>query len=81
LARKIRGIVSIMVNGAKSDDRSSGMSCEEFQALLPDLIARDDDVDLHPHARSCEFCRAFIEDLRIIAEAARRRWPYDWRRG
>jgi len=51
------------------------MTCAEFQALLPELINSDDEPDLHPHALSCEQCRALIADLKEIEEAARKLFP------
>jgi len=54
---------------------SSKMSCEEFQAILPELIGGREDIDRHPHIESCELCRALLADLETIAEAARRLFP------
>jgi hypothetical protein len=53
----------------------SKMSCEEFQAVLPELIGTGEDINLHPHIQSCELCRAFLDDLEAIAEAARQLFP------
>lgn len=44
------------------------MSCEEFQSLLPDLIATGEDVKHHPHCQACGLCRALIDDLNQIAK-------------
>ena len=51
------------------------MSCEEFQAQLPELIGSGGDVGLDPHLQSCELCRALLADLETIAEAARQLLP------
>jgi hypothetical protein len=51
------------------------MSCAEFQALVPELIGSGEDATLHSHAQTCERCRAFLADLEMIAEAARRSFP------
>jgi hypothetical protein len=51
------------------------MSCEEFQALLPKLIATGEDIHLHPHLQSCELCTALLADLQAIADAARQLFP------
>jgi hypothetical protein len=51
------------------------MSCEEFQALLPELIGTGEDMNLHPHIQRCELCRALLADLETIAEAARQLFP------
>jgi hypothetical protein len=48
------------------------MSCEEFQALMPELIGSGGDINLHPHMRGCPACTALLVDLETIAEAAHR---------
>jgi hypothetical protein len=61
-------------NPNPAQDREK-MSCEEFQALLPELIGTGEDINQHPHIQSCELCRAFLADLEAIAEAARQLFP------
>jgi len=51
------------------------MSCDDFQAHLPELIGSGQDVAAHPHLQSCELCRALLADLETIAEAARQLFP------
>ena len=51
------------------------LSCAEFQAQLPELIASGEDAAAHPHLQSCELCRALLADLETIAEAARQLFP------
>ena len=51
------------------------MSCEEFHALMPDLISSGDDIHLHPHIQTCELCRALLADLETIRDAARELFP------
>ena len=51
------------------------MSCAEFQAQLPALIAPGEDAAAHPHLQSCQDCRAFLASLEAIAEAARQLFP------
>jgi predicted anti-sigma-YlaC factor YlaD len=51
------------------------MSCEEFQAHLPELIGSGENVANHPHLKDCELCRALLDDLETIAEAARQLLP------
>jgi hypothetical protein len=51
------------------------LSCEEFQALLPELIGSGEDINLHPHMHSCALCRELLADLETIAEAARQLFP------
>jgi predicted anti-sigma-YlaC factor YlaD len=53
----------------------SKMSCEAFQAQLPELIGSGENVAAHPHLKSCELCRALLADLETIAEAARQLFP------
>jgi hypothetical protein len=47
------------------------MTCHEFQDQLPELIGSGADVNSHPHLQSCELCRALLNDLQAIADAAR----------
>jgi hypothetical protein len=55
------------------------MNCEEFQSLLPELIATGGDVERHPHIAGCSLCKELIDDLNRIAEDARnRRGGEDW---
>jgi len=44
------------------------LSCEEFQAKLPQLIGTD--IREHEHLKSCARCRALLQDLEDIASAA-----------
>jgi len=60
---------------APNDPKS--MSCQEFQAQLPELIGTGEDINLHPHIQSCELCRALLADLETIAEAARQLFPIE----
>jgi hypothetical protein len=53
------------------------MSCEAFQAQLPELIASGENATAHPHLESCELCRALLADLETIAEAARQLFPVE----
>lgn len=51
------------------------MSCEEFQAHLPELVASGENLSSHPHMQQCDLCRALLADLETIAEAARQLFP------
>jgi hypothetical protein len=51
------------------------MSCEEFQEQMSELIGSGADASSHPHVQSCELCRALLNDLETIAEAARQLFP------
>jgi hypothetical protein len=51
------------------------MSCEQFQARLPELIGSGQKLDAHPHLQSCPRCSALLADLETIAEAARQLFP------
>jgi predicted anti-sigma-YlaC factor YlaD len=49
----------------------SNLSCAEFQAQLPELIASGSDLANDAHLANCPLCRALIADLQTIADAAR----------
>lgn len=53
------------------------MSCEEFQAHMPELIGAGEDASAHPHVQNCALCRALLADLETIAEAARQLFPVE----
>jgi hypothetical protein len=53
------------------------MTCEEFQALLPELIGAGQDINQHPHMKTCDLCRALLADLETIAQAARELFPVE----
>ncbi|HVN93819.1 MAG TPA: hypothetical protein VMT38_08985 [Terracidiphilus sp.] len=51
------------------------MSCADFQAQLPELIASGEDLSAHPHLKDCDLCRALLAELETIADAARQLFP------
>jgi hypothetical protein len=53
------------------------MSCEEFQAQLPELIGSGENIADHEHIRNCQLCKALLADLETIAEAARQLFPVE----
>jgi len=53
------------------------MTCEEFQAQMPELIGSGENASLHPHVLNCALCRALLNDLETIAEAARQLFPVE----
>jgi len=53
------------------------MSCQEFQAHLPELIGSGENAANHPHVQNCELCRALLADLETIAEAALQLFPVE----
>jgi hypothetical protein len=55
-------------------DRNN-MSCEEFQAQMAELIGSGEDLSVHPHVLTCTRCRTLLNELEIIAEAARQLFP------
>jgi hypothetical protein len=59
-----------------NQDRNN-MSCEDFQAQMPELIGSGEDVSQHPHVQNCALCRALLNDLETIAEAARQLFPVE----
>lgn len=56
-------------------DDPGKMSCAEFQAQLPELVASGANAADHEHVKSCDLCRALLADLETIAEAARQLFP------
>jgi len=56
-------------------DDPKNMTCEEFQAQMPELIGSGVDASTHPHVQTCALCRALLNDLETIAEAARQLFP------
>ena len=58
-------------------DERKTMSCEEFQAQMPELIGSGQDASAHPHVQNCDLCRALLHDLETIAEAARQLFPVE----
>ena len=53
------------------------MTCEEFQAQMPDLIGSGADASAHPHVQNCALCSALLADLETIADAARQLFPVE----
>ena len=47
------------------------MSCEEFQSQLAELVGSGANVENDPHVKECAICRQLIEELQIIADAAK----------
>lgn len=56
---------------------ATNLSCQEFQARLPELIGTGDKIADNPHVQSCELCRALLADLDAIANAARQLFPVE----
>jgi hypothetical protein len=56
-------------------EKNRMMSCEEFQAQLPELIGSGENASEHEHIKTCDLCRALLADLETIAEAARQLFP------
>jgi hypothetical protein len=59
------------------NDQTTKMTCEEFQSQMPELIASGENASAHPHVRECDLCRALLQDLETIAEAARQLFPVE----
>ena len=57
------------------NDDANKMSCETFQAHLPELIGGGEDVSSHPHLQDCALCRDLLAQLETIAQAARQLFP------
>ena len=47
-------------------DDLKNMTCEEFQAQMPELISTGADASEHPHVQNCDLCRALLADLETI---------------
>jgi len=58
-------------------DDPNNMTCEEFQARMPELIGSGENASNHPHVQNCDLCRALLADLETIAEAARQLFPVE----
>ena len=58
-------------------DDPKNMTCEEFQAHMPELIGAGENAGEHPHVQNCALCRALLNDLETIAEAARQLFPVE----
>jgi hypothetical protein len=56
-------------------DKTGKMSCEVFQAQLPELIGSGGKISELEHIQNCDLCRALLADLETIAEAARQLFP------
>lgn len=56
-------------------DKTGKMSCEVFQAQLPELIGSGSKISELEHIQNCDLCRALLADLETIAEAARQLFP------
>jgi hypothetical protein len=57
-------------------DRNN-MSCEDFQGQMAELIGSGEDLSKHPHLQTCTRCRALLNELETIAEAARQLFPVE----
>jgi hypothetical protein len=62
---------------SKMNQDPNEMSCAAFQAQLPELIDTGTPLVFHPHIQQCDHCRALLNDLETIAEAAHRLLPID----
>jgi hypothetical protein len=51
------------------------MTCEEFTARMPQLIASGRDIFAHPHVKKCRTHRALLQELDAIAQAAQQLFP------
>lgn len=59
-----------------SGDREE-MTCQEFQAQMAEIVGSGVDVSSHPHLQTCENCRALLNDLQTIADAAKQLLPIE----
>jgi hypothetical protein len=56
-------------------EEANPMTCQEFQAQLPEMIGSGQSLAAHAHLQHCALCRALLADLETIAEAARSIFP------
>lgn len=56
-------------------EEANPMTCQEFQAQLPEMIGAGESLAAHAHLQHCPLCRALLADLETIAEAARELFP------
>jgi hypothetical protein len=56
-------------------EEANPMTCNEFQAQLPEMIGSGESLAAHAHLQHCALCRALLADLETIAAAARSIFP------
>jgi hypothetical protein len=56
-------------------EEANPLTCQEFQAQLPEMIGSGKSLAAHVHLQHCALCRALLADLETIAEAARSIFP------
>lgn len=62
--------------GQNLNERIGGLTCEEFQDQLPDLLTVGGSAfSNHAHLTGCGNCAALVRDLQSIADAARELLP------
>ncbi len=47
------------------------ITCEDFQAHLPELFGSGADLKSQPHLKTCEQCASLVRDLEYIAQQAK----------
>jgi hypothetical protein len=47
------------------------VDCAVFQDQLPSLFESGEDLNMHPHLKTCENCSALVRDLEYIAQQAK----------
>src|SRR5271168_5319673 len=63
-------MVQMRAHAERLDDSPAGqpVTCEEFQAQMPELIG--DDIRDHEHLKTCARCSALLDELEYIARMA-----------
>ena len=56
-------------------EETNTLTCQQFQARLPELIGSHENLATDPHLQNCPLCHALLSDLETIAEAARELFP------
>jgi hypothetical protein len=64
-------------NDSNNHHPAEAEECAIFQSQMPERIGAGEDLREHPHMLTCERCRALVQDLEYIAEAARQLMPIE----
>lgn len=68
---------AVIQNPTPNAQDAFDQECAEFQALMPKRIEAGEDLQTFPHMLTCERCRALVQDLEYIAQAARELMPIE----
>jgi len=60
-----------MNNNVRKAANETTVDCAVFQDQLPSLFESGEDLASQAHLRTCENCRALVQDLEYIAQQAK----------